>query len=136
VKDCKGFIHNVSIFIPTIIITTILIVTVLLFGCAPGSFRWDQAESPGGMAGIWDGLWHGFVIGIFISMGWVVRIGARRRRWKRSQWSSIAEAVKNAMGEAVESLRREQRGWEDIPDRVEVRVRHVLEEWEQRHRST
>jgi hypothetical protein len=75
----------------------------------------------------------GFVLGIFISMGWVARIGRKKRWWKKAGWDEISGKVSESVEKAVENALRSRQGWEggseEFIDRIEERIRRVMREW-------
>jgi len=75
----------------------------------------------------------GFIFGIFISMGWVARIGKRKRWRKKAGWDEISNKVSQSVEKAVENALRSGQGWEggseELLDRIEERIRRVMREY-------
>jgi hypothetical protein len=79
----------------------------------------------------------GFLIGLAISMGGVLRGSrkARKRKARKNEWDEIAGKIEEKVRSGIKSWFEEQKekqkekDWDEIADMIEEKIKKVLREW-------
>jgi hypothetical protein len=122
-----------------VVLGLVLVVLLVSLRCAPGNERWDQKTNPGQRAGFWVGLWHGliiivtFVVSLFTDQvglyeisntGWPYNLG-----FMLGLFCSIGGGVHVRRRHRRKKWRVKKDEWEEIAEKVEVKVREGMKSW-------
>lgn len=140
-------------------VTALLVALVVLAGCAAGSEKF--MDEP---AGFWMGLWHGFIVivtfviglftdtvgvyeannsgnwydfgfvlGLLISVGGCSKHRHKSKRCREKDWEEIADKVEIKVRRGIKSWLDEsdegEKEWEDIGAKIEEKIKRELRDW-------
>jgi hypothetical protein len=148
-------------FVKPAALVLLIVAVAVLAGCAAGSERFTTEEP----AGFWMGLWHGvivvitfiislftdsvrvyesnntgnwydfgFMLGLLVSIGGSLRSGRRKKKTVREkEWEEIADKVEIRVRRGIQSWLDERdesgREWEDIGQKIEEKIKRELRDW-------
>jgi len=77
----------------------------------------------------------GFVIGLFISIGGIIRPKLKRRKVRERDWDKIGEKIEEKVHKGIEAWLDEtgkeekEKEWDEIAKKIEEKIKKALKEW-------
>lgn len=77
----------------------------------------------------------GFLIGLFISIGGIIRPKLRKRKVRKRDWDKIGEKIEEKVHKGIEAWLDEtgeeekEKEWDEIAKKIEEKIKKALKEW-------